>query len=298
MSTWEGISEFVYVAELASFTHAAQKLGVSVAQVSRLVSDLETRLATKLLYRTTRKVSLTAEGEIYYQHCRQLLSGLEDAERALSNLKSSPQGTIKLTAPVMYGEKYIMPLVHDFMLKHKEVDVIADLTNQQLDLINGGYDLAIRLGKLKDSSMMAKPLSRRRYIVCASPAYLAHHGTPHSLTELTQHNCLAGQHTFWRFENNNKEKTNKISGTITCNSGYGLVDAALKGIGIVQLPNYYVDQYLNSGELIEVLGQFQIPQESIWAVYPHNRHLSAKVRQLVTYLQLKLEDPTHNHLST
>lgn len=288
MSIWEGISEFASVAELGSFTRAAQKLDVSVAQVSRLVSQLEQRLSTKLLYRTTRKVSLTAEGDIYYQHCRQLLSGLADAERAIGNLKDTPQGIIKLTAPVMYGEKYILPLIHNFMLTHKEVEVIADLTNQQLDLIEGGYDLAIRLGKLKDSSLMAKPLSQRRYIVCASPEYLKHHGVPYSLTELNQHNCLMGQHNYWRFSIKGKERTQKIQGSLHCNSGYGLVDAALKGIGLVQLPNYYVDTYLKDGRLVEVLEQFQIAKESIWAVYPHNRHLSAKIRQLVDHLQAEL----------
>lgn len=288
MSAWEGVSEFVSVAELSSFTQAAEKLDISVAQVSRLVTQLEKRLSTKLLYRTTRKVSLTAEGEIYYQHCRQLLNGLEDAERALSNLKGTPQGTIKMTAPVMYGEKYILPLVYDFMLAYKGVDIVVNLTNQALDLTDGGYDLAIRLGKLKDSSLMAKPISQRRYIVCASPTYLKRHGMPHSITELNQHNCLVGQHSFWRFEKDGKERSKKISGTVQCNSGYGLVDAALKGIGLVQLPNYYLEPYLKSGELIEVLKQFHMPEETIWAVYPHNRHLSAKVRQLVDFLQEKL----------
>ncbi|MAA70921.1 MAG: LysR family transcriptional regulator [Bermanella sp.] len=284
MSIWEGVSEFVTVAEQASFTQAANKLDISVAQVSRQVSQLEQRLSTKLLYRTTRKVSLTAEGEIYYQHCRQVLNGLKDAERALGNLKDSPQGSIKLTAPVMYGETFIQPIIHDFMLQHPAIDVVSDLTNQQMDLIEGGYDLAIRLGKLKDSSLMAKPISQRHYRVCASPQYLTHHGTPHSLTEISQHNCLMGQHSYWRFEDNQKERTIKVSGNLSCNSGYGLVDAALKGIGIVQLPNYYVDPYLQSGQLVEVLTQYKIKPETIWAVYPNNRHLSAKIRQLVEFL--------------
>lgn len=284
MSIWEGVSEFVSVAEMGSFTQAAHKLDVSVAQVSRLISQLEQRLSTKLLYRTTRKVSLTAEGEIYYQHCRQVLNGLKEAERALGNLKDTPQGSIKLTAPVMYGETFIQPIIHDFMLKHPAIDVVSDLTNQQMDLIEGGYDLAIRLGKLKDSSLMAKPISQRHYRVCASPEYLIHHGTPHSLTEIGQHNCLMGQHSYWRFEDNKKERTIKVTGNLSCNSGYGLVDAALKGIGIVQLPNYYVDQYLQSGQLVEVLTQYKIKPETIWAIYPNNRHLSAKIRQLIEFL--------------
>lgn len=292
MRIWEGVSEFVTVAELGSFTLAAAKLDVSVAQVSRQVSQLEQRLDSKLLYRTTRKVSLTAEGEIYSRHCRQVLNDLKDAERALGNLKDTPQGSIKLTAPVMYGETYILPLIHDFMRQHPAIEVTSNLTNQQLDLVEGGYDLAIRLGKLKDSSLMAKPISQRDYRVCASPEYLQHHGTPHSLTELSQHNCLMGQHSYWRFADNKKERTIKVTGNLSCNSGYGLVDAALKGIGIVQLPNYYVDQYLKQSQLIEVLTQYKVKQENIWAVYPNNRHLSAKIRQLVDYLQQHL-DTTH-----
>lgn len=288
MHIWEGVSEFITVAELGSFTQAANKLDISVAQVSRQVSQLEQRLSTKLLYRTTRKVSLTAEGEIYLQHCTQVLNGLKDAERALGNLKDTPQGTIKLTAPVMYGETFIQPLIHDFMRKHPAIEVVSDLTNQQMDLIEGGYDLAIRLGKLKDSSLMAKPISQRQYRVCASPDYLIHHGTPHSLNELSQHNCLMGQHSYWRFESNTKEKTIKVTGNLSCNSGYGLVDAALKGIGIIQLPSYYVDQYLQQGQLVEVLTQFKVKPETIWAIYPNNRHLSAKVRQLVDFLVERL----------
>lgn len=288
MNIWEGVSEFVAVADLGSFTQAAHKLDVSVAQVSRQVSQLEQRLNTKLLYRTTRKVSLTAEGEIYYQRCHQVLNDLKDAERALGNLKDTPQGSIKLTAPVMYGETFIQPIVHDFMLKHPAIEIACELTNQQLDLIEGGYDLAIRLGRLKDSSLMAKPISQRHYRVCASKQYLSHHGTPHSLTELSQHNCLVGQHSYWRFADKTKERTIKVTGNLSCNSGYGLVDAALKGIGIVQLPNYYVDEYLQEGRLVEVLTQHSVKPESIWAVYPNNRHLSTKVRQLVDFLGHRL----------
>jgi DNA-binding transcriptional LysR family regulator len=288
MDIWEGVSEFVAVAELGSFTAAANKLDVSVAQVSRQVSKLEKRLSTQLLYRTTRKVSLSAEGEAYYQRCRRVLADLKEAERALGNLKNTPQGSIKLTAPVMYGETYIMPLVHDFMLRHPAIEVVSDLTNQPLDLIEGGYDLAIRLGKLKDSSLMAAPISKRSYRVCASPEYLKHHGTPHAFAELASHNCLVGQHGYWKFENAGKEHTVKVTANLSCNSGYSLVDAALKGIGIVQLPNYYVDDYLEEGRLVEVMGQYAIAAETIWAVYPNNRHLSAKIRQLVDFFKLGL----------
>ena len=290
---WDGISEFVYVADYESFTRAAKELGISTAQVSRQISALEKRLSIKLLYRTTRKVSLTEEGRVFYQHCRGVLDGLDAAEQAVSNLQSKPQGRIKLTAPVTYGEQQLLPLVNDFMVQYRDIEVTAFLSNQKIDLIDGGYDLAIRIGKLSDSTMMAKKLSRRTNFVCAAPAYLEKYGIPHSLSDLSQHNCLLGTRDYWHFiedgkidsgKNADKEKNLRVSGSVQYNSGHSLVDAALKGLGIVQLPDYYVQKYLASGELVSLLNNYREPEESIWAIYPHNRHLSPKIRLLVDYL--------------
>ena len=289
---WDGISEFVYVAERESFTRAAKELGISTAQVSRQISALEKRLNIKLLYRTTRKVSLTEEGRVFYQHCRSVLDGLDAAEQAVSNLQAKPQGRIKLTAPVTYGEQQLLPLINDFMVQYSDIEVTAFLSNQKIDLIDGGYDLAIRIGKLSDSTMMAKKLSRRTNFVCAAPTYLEKYGTPHALSELSQHNCLLGTRDYWHFiengKNADKEKNLRVSGTVQYNSGHSLVDAALKGLGIVQLPDYYVQQYLASGELVSLLDNYREPEESIWAIYPHNRHLSPKIRLLVDYLAERL----------
>ena len=290
---WDGISEFVYVADYESFTRAAKELGISTAQVSRQISALEKRLNIKLLYRTTRKVSLTEEGRVFYQHCRGVLDGLDAAEQAVSNLQSKPQGRIKLTAPVTYGEQQLLPLVNDFMVQYRDIEVTAFLSNQKIDLIDGGYDLAIRIGKLSNSTMMAKKLSRRTNFVCAAPAYLEKYGIPHSLSDLSQHNCLLGTRDYWHFiedgkidsgKNADKEKNLRVSGSVQYNSGHSLVDAALKGLGIVQLPDYYVQKYLASGELVSLLNNYREPEESIWAIYPHNRHLSPKIRLLVDYL--------------
>ncbi|MGP9690683.1 LysR family transcriptional regulator [Psychrobacter sp. AOP30-A2-5] len=290
---WDGISEFVYVADYESFTRAAKELGISTAQVSRQISALEKRLNIKLLYRTTRKVSLTEEGRVFYQHCRGVLDGLDAAEQAVSNLQSKPQGRIKLTAPVTYGEQQLLPLVNDFMVQYRDIEVTAFLSNQKIDLVDGGYDLAIRIGKLSDSTMMAKKLSRRTNFVCAAPAYLEKYGIPHSLSDLSQHNCLLGTRDYWHFiedgkidseKNADKEKNLRVSGSVQYNSGHSLVDAALKGLGIVQLPDYYVQKYLASGELVSLLNNYREPEESIWAIYPHNRHLSPKIRLLVDYL--------------
>ncbi|KMV31268.1 LysR family transcriptional regulator [Photobacterium swingsii] len=288
MFLWEGVMEFVAVAERESFTSAAKKLGISTAQVSRQISALESRLSTKLFYRTTRKVSLTEEGAIYYRHCRQVLDGLEEAERAITSLRDKPQGLVKLTAPVTYGEQFIMPLVNDFQQLYPDVSINVDLTNQQIDLVEAGYDLAIRLGRLSSSTMMAKRLTTRTQFVCGSPDYLTKYGIPHSLSELHQHNCLVGNHDHWRFQDQGKEKSIKVDGSLRCNSGYGLLDAVRKGLGLTQLPDYYVSEDLAEGNLVAVLTQYQEPEEGIWALYPHNRHLSPKVRMLVDYLAQQL----------
>ncbi|MGA4438558.1 LysR family transcriptional regulator [Psychrobacter pocilloporae] len=285
---WEGISEFVCVAEYESFTRAAKTLDISTAQVSRQISALEERLNIKLLYRTTRKVSLTEEGRVFYQHCRSVLDGLDAAEQAVSNLQSKPQGRIKLTAPVTYGEQQLLPLINDFMMQYREIEVTAFLSNQQIDLVEGGYDLAIRIGKLRDSTMMAKKLSLRTNFVCATPDYLHQYGMPRTLDDLSQHNCLLGTRDYWHFVEDGTEKNLRVSGTIQYNSGYSLVDAALKGLGIVQLPDYYVQKHLASGALVSLLDDYREPKESIWALYPHNRQLSPKIRLLVDYLAERL----------
>ena len=284
MVQWEGISEFVYVAETESFTNASKKMSISTAQVSRQISALEKRLNIKLFYRTTRKVSLTEEGRVFYQHCRSVRDGLDEAERAITNLQTKPQGKIKLTASVTYGEQQVLPLVNDFIKQYSDVEVTAYLSNQQVDLVEEGYDLAIRLGKLTDSTMMAKKLGKRINYLCASPAYLNKYGIPHSLSELNKHSCLLGTLDYWHFSDAGKERNIRVSGRLRYNSGVSLVDAALKGLGIVQLPDYYVQDYLVSGELISLLDNFREPDGGIWAVYPQNRHLSPKIRLLVDYL--------------
>jgi len=288
MLSWEGVSEFVAVAEVESFTAAAKKLGISTAQVSRQISALESRLSTKLFYRTTRKVSTTEAGLIYYQHCRQIIDALDDAERAINNLQSSPQGKLKITAPTIYGSSKIAPLLNNFIANYPDLTVDFELTNQMLDLVDGGFDIAIRLGKLEDSSMMARRLANRRLYVCASKEYISIHGMPNSLSELEQHNCLKGTLDYWRFQENGAERNIKISGNIRCNSGDALLDAALKGLGIVQLPDYYVTDVIRSGELVSLLANHQQSDEGVWAIYPHNRHLSPKVRMLVDYLSTEL----------
>ncbi len=288
MAQWEGVNEFVAVVESGSFTQASKRVGISTAQVSRLIGQLEKRLATKLLYRTTRKVSVTEAGQVYYQHCRQVLDGLEEAERTLTQLHATPRGKLRITAPITYGESVLAPLLNDFVLQYPELEVQLQLSNQKLDLVEESFDLAIRLGKLDNSSMMAKRLATRKLFLCASPGYIQTYGMPHTLSELNRHNCLLGTLDFWRFKQDGKERSLRVSGSLRYNSGNALLDAVLKGLGLVQLPDFYVQGHLAKGELLELLPEFQPDDEGIWALYPHNRHLSPKVRMLVDFLQKQL----------
>ncbi|MDG3088575.1 LysR substrate-binding domain-containing protein [Vibrio hannami] len=288
MANWEGVTEFVAVADTQSFTKAAKKLKTSVAQISRRVAMLEERLAVKLLLRTTRKVSVTEAGQIYYLHCRSLVEGLETAELAVTQMQSTPKGLLKVTAPVAYGESHIAPLLNDFLELYPQVDLDLNLTNQTIDLIESGMDIAIRLGRLKDSSLIAKRLASRQLFVCATQDYLEKYGIPYTLSELENHNCLVGSSQHWRFRENKTEKSVKVTGRIHCNSGFALLNAATRGLGLVQLPEYYVQEALDSGKLIEVLSDYRDEKEGIWALYPHNRNLSPKARLLVDFLAEKL----------
>lgn len=186
------------------------------------------------------------------------------AELAITQLQASPTGRIKMTAPVTFGEQVLAPLMHEFLMQYPQIELDLVLSNQKMDLVQEGYDLAVRLGKLDDSSMMARKLLDRHMFVCASPDYLAKHGEPHTLSELKRHQCLRGSTKYWRFEDKGAERLIHVDGRVQCNSGYALVDAALKGLGIVQLPDYYVQPYLETGELVEVLTPYRGDQEGIW----------------------------------
>jgi len=203
-------------------------------------------------------------------------------------MQSEPQGEIKMSMPVTYGEQIILPLVHDFMIEYQQISVSTYLSNSNVDMVDEGFDLAIRTGKLKSSSLVAKKLTVRATKVCASPTYLAKFGTPKVLADLKAHNCLSSAQHYWRFVEDKKEKNIPVEGNIHCNSGTGLVDAALKHIGIVQLPDYYVKKHLNSGQLISLLEKYKIPDEGVWAVYPDKRYLPTKTRLLIDYLSERL----------
>ncbi|WP_419147913.1 LysR family transcriptional regulator [Pseudoalteromonas 'SMAR'] len=284
MDRWNGIDEFVAVAANGSFSAAAQQLNTSVAQISRRVKLLEQRLNVQLLTRTTRKLALTQEGEVFLSHAKHLQHGLDDATAALRQRDRQPTGKLKITAPVMYGESYVMPAIVEFMRLYPKVEVEIHLTNHQVDLLDKGFDLAIRLGPLQDSSLRAKKLTVRETMVCGAQSYLDHYGQPHTLSELAKHQCLIGNSSEWRFLEEGNSRFVKVSGALRCNSGWGLLAAAKQGLGLVQLPHYYVQEALASGELTEVLTAFRPEQEGVWALYPPRQFVATSLRLMLDHL--------------
>ncbi len=288
MNRWEGLDEFVAVAECGQFTAAAERLGLSSSQVSRQIARLEERLHTRLFYRTTRKVALTEAGQTFLQHCQRLQDAREEALNAIGDLGSEPKGLLRMTCAVAYGERFIVPLVTAFMARHPRLSVEIELSNRTLDLVQDGFDIAIRLGRLQDSRMLATRLAPRRMYLCASADYLQRYGRPHSLSELARHNCLIGSSDLWSFQLEGREASQRINGNWRCNSGQAVLDAALAGLGLCQLPDYYVLEHLRSGALVSLLENHQPPNTAVWALYPQQRHLSPKVRQLIDALRYGL----------
>lgn len=284
MTRWDSIEAFVAVADTGGFSAAARSMGASPSYVSRAVRRLESRLGVQLLYRTTRQTSLTDAGRGYYEHCRQFINGLDTADRAIQTLEPTPRGHFRLTCATRFGERYIAPTVNDFLLRHPEVSLEFHLTNRLVDIVQDGYDLAIRLGTLRDSGLVARRLAPRRLYVCAAPAYLERHGAPETPADLGRHNCLAGSTDHWTFQMNSRHEEHRIRGTWRCNSGPALLDATVKGLGLAQLPDYYVLQPVQRGELVSVLEAYQHTGSGVWAVYPRSRYPAPTVRALVDFL--------------
>lgn len=288
INRWDGLDEFVAVAECGQFSAAAERMGVSSSHISRQIARLEERMQTRLFYRSTRKVVLTEAGQTFLHHCQRLQDGREEALRAVGDLTSEPKGLLRLTCAVAYGERFIVPLVNGFMEDYPQLRVDIELTNNTLDLLHEGMDLAIRLGRLQESRLVATRLAPRRMYLCASPSYLERYGRPHSVSELNRHNCLIGSSDNWLLQQNGREFSQRVQGNWRCNSGQAVLDAALRGMGLCQLPDYYVLEHLKNDALISLLDAHQPPSTAVWALYPQQRHLSPKVRKLVDYLKTGL----------
>lgn len=284
---WRGVDEAV--ADAGSFTAAAEMLNTTVASVSRRISELEDRLGVKLFTRTTRHVSLNPDGETYLAQCRDALRMLNAAEDELSDRQAGLTGQIRMTAAVEFGERVIAPAISTFQLLHPEVSIDLDLSNDRFDLIEGKYDLAVRLGEFPDSSLIARKIGERRLLACAAPDYLKRFGHPNDPAELRNHNCLRGSARQWRFLHGSALKSQYITGNSRCNSGVAITGMVLRGLGIAQLPDYYVEQHFPNGKLVPVLPSFEPEPEGIWIVRPDNRFVPRRVRELINVLTQEMK---------
>lgn len=287
MRGWDGIDEFVAVATTGSFKGGADALGLSTTHMSRAIARLEGRVQRPLFHRTTRSVRLTDTGRLFYDHCRRIVTERDEAI-ALVSEGAEPQGELRLTCSTAMGERFIAPIVRRFATRHARLNVTIELTNRLVDLIGEGYDIAIRTGTLADSSLIGARIASRTLYTCAAPAYLVERGVPNGIADLAHHDCLIGTSTSWQFRSWGRVEQFRPKGRWRCNSGAALVDAALAGMGICQLPEFYVLPHIATGALVPLLADFAMEDEPIWAVYPQRRHLLPKISGLIDVLRTEL----------
>lgn len=287
MDSWDGIDEFVAVARTGSFIAGASALGVSRTHMSRAVARLEDRLKARLLHRTTRTVTLSATGRIFLDQCARLIQERDEA-MALVREQGEPRGLLRITCSIALGERFIAPIARRFTAQHPQIRLFLDLSNRIVDLIGEGYDLAIRTGDLSSSNLIATRIGSRQFHTCATPAYLARSGCPETIKDLDQHDCLGGSSPSWHFTDNGEVVMYRPQPIWSCNNGQAVLDAALEDMGICQLPDFYLSEALERGQLQTVLKQYLSPADPIWAVYPDKRHLSPKVRRFVSLLKSEL----------
>ncbi|VAV91339.1 Transcriptional regulator, LysR family [hydrothermal vent metagenome] len=281
---------FAEVGQTGSFAEAARRLGLARSVVSKRVKDLEAYLQTQLLVRTTRKVRLTDNGYGYLEYVRKFLDELEEVELALRQHRENPVGTIKLSAPLSFGMQYLGEALSSYLEKYPDVTINTYLSDRQVSLIDEGYDLSIRMGPLKSSSLIAKKLVNCRRVVCASPAYFEKYEKPETPNALKGHNCLGylnlAEGKAWPFLIDGKRTWQAVSGRFAVDNGDLLHQAALEGCGITLLPSFIVGNSIRDGKLQPVLQAYEETDFNVYAIYQHTRHLSTKVRTLIDHLCL------------
>lgn len=295
MSELSNLQLFARVVEEGSFSAAARYLGVTPSSVSRQISQLEGDLSARLFHRTTRKQSLTEAGEIYYRHARGIVADLEEARLAVSRLSDAPSGNLHLTAEADFAVAILGPLLPEFLERYPAVQLRLSLSSGIVDLVDSGIDLALRIGHLDDSTLIARKIAESRSVICASPAYLAIRGAPGHPSELVKHSCLSFRtssgKTLWKFELPEGSLEVPISGSLKANSLVLLRDSALAALGIIMIPSWMVRDELKGGRLVPLLSGF--PRASanapINAIYAHRRHLAPKVRAFVDFLAERIE---------
>jgi LysR family transcriptional regulator for bpeEF and oprC len=290
MDNLGGILAFVRAAEARSFTKAARQLGLSPSGVSKAISRLEDQFKVRLLHRTSRSVTMTPEGTAFYERCRQIMTDLKDAELLLSDAREAPHGVLRVTLPLSVGRMHLARVLPEFAQRYPDLTVEASFTDRLVDLIEEGYDVAVRMGKPPDSRVIARKLAAGTLITCAAPAYLKRHGTPRNPEDLAGHNCIrfvvpsTGRAQDWKFQRDGKRFSVAVSGDLTLDHAEALVEAALAGTALIQISSFVTAAALRDGDLKAVLRGFQVESPAIWVMYPQNRHLTPRVRAFVDFL--------------
>jgi LysR family transcriptional regulator, regulator for bpeEF and oprC len=297
MDQFNDLACFVAVAETRAFAGAARRLGASTSGVSKSINRLEERLGVRLFTRTTRRVALTAEGQLYYARSRDILEALAEAEGELADASAALKGRIRIDMPIVFGERHIIPLLTAFRERHPGVELDIRLSDTITNLVEDNIDVAVRFGDLGDSRIMAKKLGVCRLITCASPAYLKARGTPKTIDDLSSHVCItfqfrsSGRSFNWRFSANGKTVEIDTSTSLLINDGSAYRRLALLGAGIVQDLNVNVAEEIANGSLIEILKPHSVKAFPLSIVWPAGRHQTKRVRELVDYLQQNLKRP-------
>lgn len=288
MTIWEGIEEFVRVAEKGSFSAAAETMGLSKSHMSKHVKKLENRLGVTLIHRTTRKLKLTNQGQEFFLKCQTIVHDLEEARAQLANETADLRGHIRLTIAGAFGEDFLSPVIAQFLKDYPDVSVDIIFTNRRVDLLEEQFDLAIRSGVDSQNAPHGERIFAHPLITAASPEYLKTHGEAKNIADLKSHNCLCGTLPRWRFWAGGQIREITIDGNWTANNGRALVHGAKAGLGIIQVPDFYVQDALDGGELVEILAPYRIDSTSFWAIYPKSHHVPRKVQILAEYMRDKL----------
>ena len=288
MDKLNAISVFCKVIETQSFTQAANQQNISVAMASKLVSQLEEHLKTRLLQRTTRKIVPTEAGVLYYQRCQAILLDLSEADSSISNMATSLQGNLLISVPRDFGLLYISPNLPKFIELHPNLHVEIEFEDKRVDLVAEGYDLALRIGYMQDSSLVARKISSAPMHFVASSSYLEARGTPLTPDDLEYHQGLLYKSSLnqvhWLSTKANQIQRYKIQSKVVSNNGMALLEMTKAGLGISNSPSFFVKEALASGELVEILSEYKQKPLDIYVVYPNRRHLPAKVRAFIEFL--------------
>ena len=288
MDKLNAISVFCKVIETQSFTQAANQQNISVAMASKLVSQLEEHLKTRLLQRTTRKIVPTEAGMLYYQRCQAILLDLSEADSSISNMATSLQGNLLISVPRDFGLLYISPNLPKFIELHPNLHVEIEFEDKRVDLVAEGYDLALRIGYMQDSSLVARKISSSPMHFVASSSYLEARGIPLTPDDLEYHQGLLYKTSLnqvhWQSTKANQIQRYKIQSKVVSNNGMALLEMTKAGLGISNAPNFFVKEALASGELVEILSEYKQKPLDIYVVYPNRRHLPAKVRAFIEFL--------------